>query len=77
VILCHQCAHWQGNRAAYPETPLVTPDSEWRFGECERLRRVLDIELYTGWDGGTVNTISTPASFGCVEGKGLTEAGKP
>lgn len=67
MTLCYQCVHWRGNRAVSFETALTRPESEWRDGECDRLRYVLDIDLRTGWDGGTVKTIRTAASFGCVE----------
>ena len=69
MTLCHQCAHWRGNRALDADTLLRSPEQEWRTGTCDRLRRILDIEVKAGWDGGTVGAIDTPASFGCVEGR--------
>jgi hypothetical protein len=48
-------------------------EEDWRVGACERLERVLDIEIDAGWNGGTVRKINTVASFGCVAGKSLTE----
>ena len=67
MTLCHQCTHWRGNRAI--SAVLSTPENEWNFGQCDRLRRILEIEVNAGWGGGTVGIIGTPASFGCVEGK--------
>lgn len=72
MILCYQCRHWKGNRTSVtdPEaSSLMSPADEWRDGECERLHRILGVEINAGWDGGTVASICTPASFGCVMGE--------
>lgn len=69
-LLCYQCRHWAPNQTVYPEEyPLLAPENEWRDGKCRRLLSVLSIELRTGWDGGYVRHIETPASFGCVMGE--------
>ncbi len=68
MILCHHCAHWGGRPILPEDNQVVDPKNEWRFGECDLLRCTLEVDIRAGWDGGTVRTIETPASFGCVLG---------
>lgn len=72
MILCYQCRHWQGDRStvADPDLPsLRPPQDEWRDGECEQIKRTLDIHASGGWDGAVVDYVRPPASFGCVMGQ--------
>lgn len=71
-VLCHQCIHWEpsiGGMTINEEYPLLPLKDEYRDGRCYRLKDILDIDLHTGWDGGTVKAINTLASFGCVAGE--------
>lgn len=60
---CLACQHWQG-RVSEEYTP-EKPDDDWTWNKCQVLKGVLEIELRTGWDGGYVDYIETPANFGC------------
>lgn len=64
--ICLHCQYWEGKREIDPDHPLQHFATEWRDGRCCQLQSILDIDLHTGWDGGTVRWIKTTASFGCV-----------
>jgi hypothetical protein len=64
--ICLNCQHWTGKREIDPEFPLRPFNDEWRDGNCSRIEYCLDIEIYAGWNGGSVRRITTPASFGCA-----------
>lgn len=69
MTTCINCIYWQGNRKIDPDYPLRKPDEEYREGVCVRIGATLDISIHAGWNGGTVDKICTPASFGCALGE--------
>ena len=71
---CLNCEHWEGKREIDTETPLQPFDKEWRDGACYRIKALLDVDVNAGWEGGYVDRIKTPASFGCVAFKSVETA---
>jgi hypothetical protein len=64
--ICLNCNHWRGNRVIDPEEPLLPFMDEWREGNCHKLEHVLSMTFIAGWNGASLDTITTPASFGCA-----------
>lgn len=67
--LCRDCKHWKildAFKESLAEFPRDKhPGDGWVDGECEELKRGVEIYLKTGWDGGYVDKIETDANFGC------------
>lgn len=56
---CDVCIHWE--------------PTEYGYGKCQEIRRKIEVDLITGYEGAVVNYIETEADFGCREHQFLNE----
>jgi len=64
---CKTCRHWRG--VIPDDYPAESAKEDFISGVCDEIKWAVECNVRAGWDGGYVESIETPANFGCNQWK--------